>query len=238
MRSLAVLLIATGKYDSFVQPLLKSMEDLFFTDRPVTIHLFTDGFIGTSSNRITVKRYVIPSYKFPQASLYRYKIFHEHKDYLTEDLLLYLDVDTLIKNPVGEEIFGSGVTAVYHPGFYVNHGWGSPNCDQRSTSYVQPSQRIYYYCGGTQGGTRESYLEACRILSENISIDETNGITPEWHDETAWNHYLNTVYVGEIRAMDPSYCMPENPKQRQKWGLETIPSRICCLDKSHDSIRL
>lgn len=235
-----ILLIATGKYDQFVQPLILALDKYFLPDRPLTVFLFTDAispentieFISTQ--RVQIKPYRIPSYKFPQATLYRYKIFTSiGKDaYKVCSHLFYMDVDMGIVAPVGEEILAP-ITAVRHPGFYNDGGsWGN---DAQSLAYTAPEKRKHYYAGGFQGGSLDHYWAIMTLLAHRISQDEANGVMAEWHDESHWNWYLaeNPVF----NELSPEYCMVEQHELRQKWGIDHFNPKIVALAKDHAELR-
>lgn len=233
---LGVLLIATRKYKQFVKPLAEQLEK--FITVPFEIVLFTDQHYYLDT-KVTVNNYIIPEYKFPEATLYRYKIFGKQSNVLQERFthLLYSDVDMGIEKQVGEEFIVDGLVAVRHPGTYATDRWGSPNNPKESTSWFPEEKRKHYYCGGVQGGATKHYLDACKILSENIAEDEKNKVMSEWHDETHWNKYVNYERPELVTELSPSYCMPEQKKHRSDWGLNEFEPIIIALDKNHKDIR-
>lgn len=238
-KQISILLIATNKYSQFVQPLIDSIEKYFLLNHDVTIHLFTDKLFIAKTNRCLFKQYAIPSYGFPQATLYRYKIFTEHDVFLSDsDYIFYLDVDMQVVSEVGDEILGEGLTAVHHPGFFSNGGYGSSNCNPKSNAFVHKNKRYNYFAGGFQGGVTSLYLRICRILSHRIKEDETNGVMAEWHDETHWNWALNDFLNGcGFRKQPPSYCMVEDVERRKLWGINHFEPKIIALNKNHKEVR-
>lgn len=231
MNKVGLLLIATGKYDIFLQPLIDSVEKFFFREDKIDIYIFSDKPLEIKhSDRISLTVLEIKHYPFPYATLYRYKHFDTYKDVLTSEYLFYLDVDMKLVGLVGHEIL-SDITAVKHPGFWRG-GWGSEGCDPASLAYL-PKELCQGYCaGGFQGGKREKYLEACAILNERIQADESRGVLAVWHDETHWNHYLKT-FVKDAKILDPGYCFPEADWAR---GMPFV-KRIVALDKDHKAMR-
>jgi hypothetical protein len=236
-----VLLISTGKYKQFVPSLIQDISERVLFGEKKIVFLFTDEHIwglGYDDEDVMVCQFIIPSYKFPQATLYRYKIFSEHVEQFVKCThLIYLDADMAIKQRIGHEILSEGLLAVRHPGFFKNNGWGSPNTDSRSTAYLPQPLRYEYFCGGVQGGSKHSYLAACAIMTLNISTDEFHGITAEWNDETHWNWYLKTYKYLDTVKLDPSYCMVEQKHLREKWGVADLPAKIIALEKNHKEIR-
>jgi len=237
---IGILLISTNKYHVFLQPLIDSIKKYFFVNNEVTIYLFTDSINDLHGDeRVNVVQSIIPSYKFPYATLYRYKIFSEAADLIKTDYIFYSDVDMLFVDHVGEEILPSdeqfginGLTATLHPGFYK--GGGSWCTDVRSNAYVQPEYRKKYYAGGFQGGKKVDYLMACQQLAKNISIDYEHHIMAEWHDESHWNKWVS---YRPIKILDPSYCMVEQEDLRVLWGIDHLSPKLIALKKEHKEIR-
>jgi len=242
-KQVILYLIATNKYHVFVQPLLKSVDEYFLVDHDLTVILFTDNIYRKFEFNRDIVYVGIPSYRFPAATLFRFKIVTEHKElFQKSDAIYYLDIDMLIVAPVGDEVLpiGEGLVSTVHPGFY-NGGWGSNNTHQKSLAYVPEEQRTSYYCGGFQAGSTESYLMMAKELSENIDKDmqtakeigylDNGGILSEYHDETHYNWYLkNRNTDGSWLILDSSYCYPES------WNIP-FEKKILALDKNHAEIR-
>jgi hypothetical protein len=236
---IGLILISTGKYDQFVQPLITSASKYFFPGQLFSVYLFTDKpDMDITNKRENMFFYEIPSYEFPWATLLRYEIITRFKEEFHSKYLFYIDVDMLFVDIVREEILCDGLTAILHPGYW-NGGWGSRKTRSESLAYLDPSLWHNYCCGGFQGGKREDYLEAASIMAEKIHIDldtardmgyeQHNGILAEWHDESFWNHYLK-YYTGSLLILPPSYCYPES------WRLP-FEKKILALDKNHKEIR-
>ena len=224
---IGLLLISTGRYDIFLQPLIDSVDKFFFRNDNITIYLFTDkiDIKLLHSDRINIIIILTEHKPFPYATLLRYKYFTEASDRIDTDWCFYSDVDMRFVSEVGREILPSksGLVATLHPGFY--NGGGSWCTNTKSTAYT--INRIKYYAGGFQGGTRDKYLEVCKELSNNIQKDEDNGVMAEWHDESAWNFYLSNHTFKEL---SPSYCYPES------WKIP-FAKKLLALDKNHAEMR-
>ncbi|MFI5404912.1 MAG: hypothetical protein ACHQ1D_00215 [Nitrososphaerales archaeon] len=231
MNKVGLLIIATGKYDCFIEQLLRSVDKHFFYGQPIDIYLFVDNPYNIGhSLRMNIVQIPIEHKPFPYATLYRYKYFDTHKSLITSDYIFYLDVDMRIEADINKEIIGD-IVCVQHPGFYKG-GWGSASCDERSLAYLAKDKMVGYMAGGFQGGSRSEYLEACCVLRARIDSDEMRGVMAEWHDETHWNWYLKTL-AKNILTLDCSYCYPE-----AKWFNGTgFTRRIVALDKNHDKMR-
>ena len=237
MKKIAVCLICTGKYDVFLPQLLKSIEDKFLLDHKVDVHIFWDKPAAyppwTHNRRMEFYVHNIESHRFPYATLYRYREILK-ENFSQYDYIYYMDVDMRIENEVGDDILGP-LVAVKHPGFSVVGG-GAWCTDENSTAYTGPMHRHVYVAGGVQGGETKNFLEAMRVMDDNIRIDESRGVMAPWHDESHWNKYI-AYYKGDLRILDSSYCMVENQKQRDLWKLNHLTPKIVALDKNHSEIR-
>lgn len=240
----SILLVSTNKYKQFVQPLLDGIVKNFLPDHQITVHLFTDGIQHSlkTSDRVTIRQHLIPSYKFPHATLFRYKIFTEFTHAIKGDYVFYMDVDMEISGTVTDEILTGDIVATRHPGFYANNGWGSENNNPESTSALPKDMRKKYYAGGFQGGKTNRYLHMALILASNIQRDQDKGIMAEWHDETHWNHFCNYAMERnfpdwKLTELSPSYCSVPSEERRKLWGIDHLPQIITALDKNHEEIR-
>ena len=236
-REVGIILIATGAYDMFLQPLLDSMEKYFFIDHSICVYLFTDkkNFV-VYGERIVINELRVPCLKFPYPTLYRYKWISENTASMKSDNIFYMDVDMLFVDYVGEEILpdNSGLVAVHHPGYYAKGGWGDNKTIKHSTAFIPIPHRKHYYAGGFQGGRKDVYLSACAFMANNILADERKGIMACWHDESHWNKYLSRH---KCKELTPMYCMVEEQELRERWGIADIPPKIIALKKDHNKLR-
>jgi Glycosyltransferase family 6 len=236
MKRVVVCLIVTKKYHIFVQPLIDSIKKYFLLRHQIEIVLFTDDveIEYKGDERVKITKDLIVSYGFPEATLYRYKIMTSRT--YNCDYIYYLDVDYLIVNEIDEEIFGDGLVAVLHPGFFSGvNGYGSWCDDERSNAYTFPENRKKYYCGGTQGGSYEHYYRAMQRMARDIADDEKRGVKAEWNDEAHFNKLLSELK--NFKVLRPSYCTPEPPHLRKLWKIDHIQPKILALDKNHTEIR-
>ena len=243
---IGLLIISTGKYDQFVQPLLDSAAKHFFPEESINIFHFTDKneslLVPHKFNYTAIK---IEHEPWPAPTLKRYEYFMriERTLWKNTDYLFYIDVDALFIKDIGFEILNNvfeilsdrrscKLVSVRHCGF-AGGGWGSPSVDPNSTAFVPEDKRKIYYMGGFQGGRTNDYLKACLILSKNIKTDEDNGIVAEYHDESHWNHYLssNTMDFGDYNRLPPTFFMAEEMEGAHE------KASILALKKEHESIR-
>lgn len=199
----------------------------------IQIHLFVDE-LGSyeGDDRVKIEQTLIVSYRFPLATLYRYKIMTEGKDYNC-DYIYYLDVDYLIASEIDEEIFGD-IVAVLHPGYSVLGG-GSWCTDKKSNAYTYPENRKQYFCGGTQGGRYEYYYPLMKRMKREIEDDEKRGVKAEHNDEGHWNKVLSEL--NSFKILDSGYCFVEQPHLQKQWKIDHLTPKIIALDKNHEEIR-
>jgi hypothetical protein len=134
---LGIMTIATNRYIEYFEDLVDSFLEFFPESKDTQWFLFTDQIeeanrIAAKNKKIKIVVISIPSYKFPEATLYRYEIYNSHKNILDSEILMHLDADMLVKSPdfLGE-VFKPGslrrISLVQHPGFYRPHGIGLIN---------------------------------------------------------------------------------------------------------------
>jgi glycosyltransferase involved in cell wall biosynthesis len=235
-KKIGLLLIATGKYDRFVQLLIESADKYFFNDPnyEVTYHIFTDKQLEPQTNK---KYKIIPIEHrgFPYASMDRFKHFtNNFEDLAKMDYLYYVDVDCKFVGDVSSEVLGS-LTGVRHCGYY--NGGGTFEDNKNSVFYVNPNSYKYYYGGGFSGGKSDEYLKLSSWCYDMIEKDLANGIIPRFHDETAINRYFldNAPQV----ILSPSYHYPQSGIEhyKLKWQGNNFQPKILLLDKNHKEIR-
>lgn len=224
---IGLLLIATRGYQKFVLPLLDDVENFFFKGEEVNVYLFTD--ILRDDLPSYVQQIKIESYGFPEASLYRFRMFHENQQRFHDDYLFFLDVDLTVVGPVGREILEDGLVAVEHARCWSAAGTWETRPE--STAFVPPEFRNVYYAGGVFGGEKRAFLAMCAQLERAIKKDEENGIMAVWHDESHLNCYFAS---SPPKVLSPEYCFPPNPAP--ELALFTQP-KIVALMKDHKDVR-
>lgn len=226
---IGLLIVATGRYIEFVEPLLKSADIHFLTEHEVTYFVFTDHDINFYGS---VKRPLIRIEQqrlgWPYDTLMRLSIYYNNQDvYQGLDYLYALDADMLFVDTVGSEILGDRV-ATLHPGYVRKRG--TYETDRRSTAYVGPQEGEHYFAGGFNGGSKDNFLHMAFIIAKNIHQDFN--FYPKriaiWHDESHINRYF--IDYKPTVILSPSYCYP---------GALPIPyqKRLVALDKNHKEFR-
>ena len=214
--NIGILIIATGKYDVFLKPLIESINKYFLVNHKVTIFTF-----GDKNNTFKMEHK-----PFPYPTLMRYHQFNKQKDILSKmDYIFYCDVDMLFVGDVAEEILSDGLTACIHPFSESRSFKNTFELNKKSTAYTEEIKT--YCCGGFQGGTSEAFLTMSKTIADNIDIDLEKGIIARWHDETHYNKYLTENKPSIILSRD--YCTPEKEQNEN--------SKLLALDKDHKEIR-
>lgn len=168
---------------------------------------------------------------WPYPTLMRYHLFLQQEELLkTYDYIFYCDVDMLFVDIVGDEILGQGITAAQHPMYAFRKEYIFPlEKNPKSTAHVKVPQ--FYYAGGFQGGTTESFLKAMWSCKRAIDQDFSINYLARWNDESHWNRYLfdNPPAI----TLSPSYIYPDSLIEeyyKKIWGCEYHP-RLVTLTK-------
>lgn len=234
-KNVGLLLIATGKYDQFVQQMIDSADQYFLKNSNVTYYLFTDSKEKFSSIR-HIDYISIEHEKFPFASLNRFKHFINNKNKLqTQDYLFYCDIDATFVDYVTEhEIFGDTV-AVTHCGYVGLPGPVEDNKD--SSIYIDPSKYKFYAGGGFSGGKASNYIALSNWCYNKAENELSNNRLPLHHDETIINSYFAQNEPSIV--LTPSYHYPESNHAHYKtvWKNNVYKPKILLLDKNHNKIR-
>ena len=231
--NIGFLIIATGKYTKFVQPLIDSIEKYFLPRNSKYYNIFSEQDISLIGE-INYQILKIDHKPFPYPTLNRFHFFEKYKKEIIGDQIIYIDADTLIKNPIGTEVINPS-TVVQHCGFLDKYGSFEKN--RSSRCYIEPGHGKNYYGGGFYSYSRDNFFDLSSTCKEWIDADGRNGIIPIWHDESALNKYV--LLHPADRILSPSYHYPENrPGIYRSWGgANKFECRILLLDKNHEEIR-
>lgn len=223
---IGILLIATNKYNHFLQTLITSADTYLLKDSDVTYFIFSD-----RSTQLVTKRSIvhinIEHKPWPFMTLGRYEIFSTQYSKLSKmNYIFYCDVDMLFVSDVGREILSDRVVTL-HPGYVGKRG--TPETNPNSLAYIPASKPMQYFAGGFNGGSSDEFLKMSRILANNIQLDLEKGIIAVWHDESHLNKYMIDNHPTKI--LDPSYCCPE------EWIDCPFGRRLLALQKNHAEFR-
>lgn len=220
-----LLIVATGRYVTFIEPLIRSAEQHFLKNHQRYFFVFTDHV-----DQVCKQDNVIAIYQkklgWPYDSMFRCSMYYSNRDLYNDiDFLYACDSDMRFVDTVGDEILGD-LVATQHPGYVGQRGTYEMN--SQSLAYVAPREGTCYFAGGFYGGKRDEFIELNKTIFERIQIDLGHGIMPVWHDESHLNRYL--IDHKPTVILTPSYCYPES------WRLNYHP-RLLALDKNHAAIR-
>ena len=221
--NVGLLVMATGKYIQYVDPLISSAEKHFCKNHKVTYFIFTDSDLPSTDRIVYIKQKRLG---WPFDTMMRYHTYLESQDILkTQDYLFACDADMLFVDEVGDEILSKRV-ATLHPSFVGQRGTYETNPD--SKAYIPSHEGECYFAGGFYGGEALEVLRIAQVNANNIDNDLKQDLIAIWHDESHWNRYC--VDNQPTLILSPSYCYPES------WGLPYTP-RLLALDKNHHEMR-
>lgn len=225
-----LLVMATGRYTVFLEPLFKSAEKYFLPNHDVTYFVFTDGDVPNLPNVVKIFQKRIG---WPYDTLMRFSVYLSSRSLLSSmDYLYSCDADMLFVDSVGDEILSERV-ATEHPGFVPKTASGkrprgSYETNSLSTAYVGPDEGNYYFAGGFYGGSIKEMLTLFQRLTNNIEKDLEKNHIAVWHDESHLNRYF--IDYTPTTILSPSYCYPES------WKLP-YAKKLLALDKQHSEFQ-
>jgi hypothetical protein len=206
---IAVILVATGRaYRHFLNPLIPQVQRLFTRHRK---HIFLVSDLAEHSEADELLQ--VEHLPVPLPSLLRYHwICRLRSRLIRYNYVYYLDVDTEILQPLGDEILRP-LVAVQH------WAWARPQtravtdfeARRESSAYIEPSKASGYYNGTFQGGDAGHFLNAARVVRDWINDDLTNrgkgrgGMIAAWYDESYWNRFVNE-HLDRFSVLGPQYA--------------------------------
>ena len=112
--NIGLLIVATGKYIQFAEPLIDSARTHFCPGHNVTYFVFTDGQITHPAHDIvTVYQKKLG---WPFDTMMRFEMYDRHREKIKiMDYLFALDADMRFVDTVGDEILGE-LVGTQHPG--------------------------------------------------------------------------------------------------------------------------
>lgn len=222
-KSIGLLIVATGKYIQFVEPLIASARTFFCPDHNVHYYVFTDGTMPTDADVTLIYQARLG---WPHDTLKRFAMYAQHADlYNHHDYLYALDADMRFVDYVGSEILSDRV-ATLHP-CLVNQR-GTYETRPESTAYVSTHEGSHYFAGGFNGGSAYEFIKMANTITAHIERDLAHNLIAVWHDES----HLNRYYIDNPPTciLSPDYCYPEG------WDLPFHP-RLLALLKDHKAFQ-
>jgi hypothetical protein len=260
IKSLGILSVATNKYIDYWKELASSVDSCSPSEGvKVRMYVFTDQVDRANKHaetlrNVDVKPIEIESLKWPEATLFRYRIFDKYLPDIQEELLMHLDADMKVEKWFVDDIpatLKGGIGLVSHPGYYrprfwsknifywknprniwvdirmrfVEGGIGSWDKNEDSPAFVPKPQRHNYVCGGTWIGWRDQFASMVTELSILEQKSTNKGVMPRWHDESI----LNKWYVDNCPTLlSPAFCFDPTYPQ-----LKGITELIRAVDKGN-----
>lgn len=241
---LSIAIIATRNYCGYAVDLIKSVSERVSAGGGIQTCIFTDNptaFRGLRT-RFANTIHSIPSYGWPQATLFRNRILASNGSVFRSRMTMYIDADALISSAIHVSelekltIDGRGISAgmcfVNHPG-YANRSMvvrglirtciGPWETRADSLAYVPKEDRRIYLCGGVYWGETKSFVEMSSTLAEWTERDLERGIVAKHHDES----YLNRWAVLNSHTV----AGPEWAHASQLRHLRNLVPRISVLVK-------
>lgn len=231
---IAFVTIATNKYISYAENLLETMHDYAFSGTPHSVDLFVftniPELFKNRFGRVRPHGIMTTHVPFPLISLLRYHYYSSCESLKEYDYIYHIDCDMLMKDTVGEEIFGDRV-CVIHPGMHAD--FSDPKIfpydrHPHSHAHVPVGYGTQYYQNCFQGGSKEEFLKMCNILRDRCDADLRKNYIALWHDESYMNRYMV--------ENPPTTILPSTYAQPESWR-SFGPTKILHVDKNHLEVR-
>lgn len=216
--SVALLVMATGKYVEFVPRLLKSADKYFLPDHTVRYFVFTDGTVAGDFPNL--KLVYQPQLGWPYDTMMRFETYLKNKDVFEHyDYVYACDADMIFADIVGDEIFAD-LVGTLQPNYLFDPKPYETN--PLSTACINRGEGKHYFAGAFYGGKRENVLKLLETTSTNIAIDLARGVIASVHDESHLNRYF--INNQPALVLNPSYCHFES------WD-SPYPKKLVAFDK-------
>lgn len=212
----AIIFIGTGKYINFLPKFYENVEKYFLPNSQKTFLVFTDGKLEDSPENIMP--YYQEHLEWPYITLTRFEIINKARDEISKnDLLVFLDADTLVVDEVLEQDFISDkpLFGVWHP----CHNMGMPphnkipgafETNPLSLAYVNVEEEkpSVYYQGCLWGGKVPTVFKMIDELQNRVNKDLEKNVIAVWHDESHINKYF-IENKNLVHTLGPEYAYPE-----------------------------
>lgn len=211
---IGILYICTGAYTVFWKDFYLSAGKNFLPGAEKHYFVFTDspGIAFEKDNR-HIHRIYQADLGWPGNTLRRFEMFLRiEKELMTMDYLFFCNANLLcLKKITTAELLPQGeqnLAATLHPGYFNKpRKKYTYETNPLSTACISENEGQYYFAGGFNGGKTGAFLQAAKIMRDDIREDATKNIIAVWHDESHWNRYL--VDRSDIKILSPEYLYPE-----------------------------
>lgn len=187
-------LIATGKYDMYLDNLIESAKNYFLNGQDVRFIIYTNSERYLNLSDPNIFTFKIEHEPWPGPTLKRFHYFTLSSELIRDsDFSFYIDVDSSFRRKIDLEILGidrdlNGTVGTLHPGFYGTVG--TPERRPSSLAYIPQNLQNSYFCGGFFGGSSDQFLKLSEKIKNNIDSDLSRGLIAIWHDESHLNRYF------------------------------------------------
>lgn len=223
--TIGLLVMATGKYSEFIEPLIASADSYFCVNHNVTYFVFTDGEIPSGERIVKVHQ---EQMGWPYDTMMRFHTYYKHKElFHSFDYLFSCDADMLFVDHVGDEILSTRVATI-QPN-YLFDGNKPYDSNPLSMSCVNRGEGRHYFAGAFYGGVKDEFLTLIKTAKDHIDIDLARGYIAAVNDESHLNRYF--IDHKPTKILSPSYCHFEHwnsPYTRKLVALD----RRCDLKRS------
>ena len=161
MKRVLLHIIATSKYDRYIQGILDSARNHFLKDQKLEFVIYTDSNHFLELNDDSINKFHIHHEPWPAPTLKRFEYFSLAESLIKEsDLSFYIDVDSLFVRDIDLSNLGinedfKGMIGTLHPGYYGR--CGTPERRPISLAYIPKEANNSYYCGGFFGGSSDIF---------------------------------------------------------------------------------
>lgn len=210
-RSISFFIIATKSYVDYARDLINDFATQSSEHFRIQIILLTDdvGFVkehSRSSDFFELKSSLIPSYGWPEATLYRFQLMSSHKALADGEIIAYIDADMRVSSMLTYLDFSdslstsseSRIALVRHPGYSLRSrpyeylsksSFGPWGINRSSTAWVSRKSRSIYVCGGLFWGEYINFFDLCSTLADQVALDESRGVRAKHNDESHLNKW-------------------------------------------------
>jgi len=227
---ISFFVIATKSYRDYARNLISDLKLNSNEEFNVCIILLTDiadDFLQEYPKTpfFELKTAVIPSYGWPEATLFRFQLMLSHRNMAAGEVTAYVDADMRISSALSTKMFSDvfdqpcqhKIALVRHPGyafrskpyeFLCKSCFGPWGITRSSTAWVPRKLRLTYVCGGLFWGESSDFFKLCENLERQVAIDESNDVRAKHNDESHLNKWSATnhhVFMGPEWVFAPGY---------------------------------
>lgn len=223
-------MIATKSYLDYARDLISDFKSRSTEEFKIQVILLTD--VGNAfrdeypkTGCFELITSLIPSYGWPEATLFRFRIMLAHRELAAGEIVAYIDADMRVMSVLSAKMFSdplanstdSRIALVQHPGyalrskpyqFLVKSRFGPWGINRSSSAWVPRKLRSTYVCGGLFWGDSSTFFKLCRNLDQQVSTDDLNSIRAKHNDEShlnRWSASNQHVFMGPEWVYAPGY---------------------------------